>query len=153
MNRSKAARSAALIASPFLLLPAAIWLGATDVAQLPALDWWWVVRWSLRAVYVAGAILGYRAGRPRWFYPWLGFAVYEAVATQLVWPAPHMASAFEERDFGTVTKLLLLAFFLFSFTPYFASLLWVGWQSSRRLLAVHTVFPHAALAFPLLTYV
>ena len=148
MNRTEAVRTAAVIALPFLLLPAGIWLGETAAVQLPGLDWWWAVRWTLRAVYIGGAVLGWRAGRPRWFYPWLGFAVYEAVA-MLLWLTPYLWSGLGERDNLAATVILVFAFFPLSFTPYFAAVSWVGWRRSQRLLAAYTVFPHAALTLPL----
>ncbi len=51
MNRTETIRSAALIALPFLLLPAGVW--ASEAVNESTLDlrWWWVARWSLRAVY------------------------------------------------------------------------------------------------------
>ncbi len=152
MNRTESVRTAALIALPFLLLPAGIWLGMTAAGQLPVLDWWWAVRWTLRAVYVGGAVLGWRAGRPRWFYPWLGFAVYEAVAT-LLWLTPFLVSALLDRDHRAVTAFLVFALFPLSFTPYFAAVSWVGWRRSQRLLAAYTVFPHAALTLSLFSVV
>ena len=45
--------------------------------------WLQGVIWSLRVIYVGGAFVGWRAGRPPWFYPWLGFASYAAVAALL----------------------------------------------------------------------
>ncbi len=148
MNRTDEIRTATFIALPFLLLPAGIWLAFTAAEHLPVLNWWWVVRWSLRAVYIGGAYLGWRAGRPRWFYPWLGFAVYEAVAT-LLWLAVLIMDGVFFRDYRAVAGYLGLALFPLAFAPYFAAALWVGWQRSQRLLAAYTVFPHAALTFPL----
>ncbi len=148
MNRTESVRTAALIALPFLLLPTGIWLGATAVVQPPLLDWWLAVRWTLRAVYIGGAVLGWRAGRPRWFYPWLGFAVYEAVAT-LLWLTPFLVSALLDQDHRAATAFLVFALFLLAFTPYLAAVLWIGWRRSQRLLAAYTIFPHAALTLPL----
>ena len=58
MKRADAIRTTTLIALPFLLLPVAFWLGLTAATQLPASDMWWVVRWSLRAIFIGGAYLG-----------------------------------------------------------------------------------------------
>ena len=110
MNRTGAIRTATLIALPFLLLPAGIWLGLTAARQFPILDWWGVVRWSVRAVYIGGAYWGWRAGRPRWFYPWLGFAVYEAVATLLSLAVLVMDGLFFRHN-GAVAGYLGLALF------------------------------------------
>ena len=148
MNRTETVRTAALIALPFLLLPAGIWLGMSAAGQLPVLDWWWAVRWTLRAVYVGGAVLGWRAGRPRWFYPWLGFAVYEAVAT-LLSLALYAMSGIMVRPHAAIVDFLVFALFPLAFAPYFAAAVWVGWRRSQRLLAAYTVFPHAALTLPL----
>ena len=152
MNRIGAIRTATLIALPFLLLPAGIWLGLSAARQFPVLDWWGVVRWSVRAVYIGGAYWGWRAGRPRWFYPWLGFAVYEAVATLLSLAVLVMDGLFFRHN-GAVAGYLGLALFPLAFAPYIAVALWVGWQRSQRLLAAYTVFPHAALTIPLALYV
>ena len=152
MNRTGVIRTATLIALPFLLLPAGIWLGLTAARQFPILDWWGVVRWSVRAVYIGGAYWGWRAGRPRWFYPWLGFAVYEAVATLLSLAVLVMDGLFFRHN-GAVAGYLGLALFPLAFAPYIAVALWVGWQRSQRLLAAYTVFPHAALTIPLALYV
>ncbi len=152
MGRSEEMGTAGLIALPFLLLPAGIWLGTTAAEQLPVLEWWWVVRWALRAVYVGGAILGWRLGRPLWFYQWLGFAVYEAVAT-LSWSTPYLLSGLGDRENWAGTSILVFALFLLPFAPYFAAVSWVGWRRSQRLLAAYTVFPHAALTLPLFFFV
>ena len=111
-----------------------------------------MVRWSVRAVYIGGAYWGWRAGRPRWFYPWLGFAVYEAVATLLSLAVLVMDGLFFRHN-GAVAGYLGLALFPLAFAPYIAVALWVGWQRSQRLLAAYTVFPHAALTIPLALYV
>ena len=47
------------------------------------------MRWSLRAVYIGGAYLGWRAGRPRWFYPWLGFACLRSRRNAIVACCAH----------------------------------------------------------------
>ena len=152
MKRADAIRTATLIALPFLLLPAAIWLGLTAASLIPELNGGWVVRWSLRAVYIGGAYLGWRAGRPIWFYPWLGFAVYEAVATFLGL-AFYLVSGRATWDFGAITALAGIVLFPLAFAPYFAVALGIGWQRSQRLLAAYTVFPHAALTIPLVLFV
>ncbi len=140
MNRIDAIRTASLIALPFLLLPAAIWLAVEAPAQLPAHEWQQVVRWSLRALYIGGAILGRLAGRPIWFYPRLGFAVYEAVAVLMLLVFSFVPEGqslivtiiFEFLSFGlfpdmeeTVPRSLLLFLFLLVFSPYFG--LYFGW--------------------------
>ena len=87
-----------------------------------------------------------------WFYPWLGFAVYEAVATLLSLAVLVMDGLFFRHN-GAVAGYLGLALFPLAFAPYIAVALWVGWQRSQRLLAAYTVFPHAALTIPLALYV
>ena len=152
VDRTDAVRNTVLIALPFLLLPAGIWLGTTAAGQLPVLDWWWVMRWTLRAAYVGGAILGWRLGRPVWFYPWFGFAVYEAVAT-LLWSTPFLLRGLGDRDNWAGTAIPVFALFLLPYAPYFAAVSWVGWRRSQRLLAAYSVFPHAALTLPLFLFV
>jgi len=144
MNGTYTFRAAALIALPFLLLPASAWLAVNAPEPLPANVWTQGVLWSLRAIYVAGAFLGWLAGRPRWFYPWLGFAVYAAVAALLQLTIAIMS-------WGDSRSLSWLGAFLIplAFSPYFAAATWLGWQRSQRLLAAYTVFPHAGLTIPL----
>ncbi len=152
MNHIRPTHSATLIALPFLLLPAGIWLAfwAAEQARagIPVVELWWVARWLLRALYIGGAFLGWRAGRPRWFYPWLGFAVYEAVAILLL-PIFRLISGGN----GTLTLFLGFALLALAFTPYFVAALWLGWQRAQRLLAAYAVFPHAALTLPLFFFV
>ena len=144
MNGSYTIRTAAFIALPFLLLPFAVWLAANAPDQMPASEWSQGVRWSLRAIYFGGAFLGWRAGRPHWFYPWLGFAVYAAVAALLQFALRIMTS-------GDGFSLLIQGIVLIplAFSPYFVAAIWLGWHRSQRLLAAYTVFPHAALTIPL----
>ena len=144
MNRSYTIRTAAFIALPFLLLPFAVWLAANAPDPLPASQWSQGVRWSLRAAYFGGALLGWRIGRPRWFYPWLGFAVYSAVAALLQFALRIMT-------WGDGYSLLFPTIVLISlaFSPYFVAAIWLGWQRTQRMLAAYTVFPHAALTIPL----
>ena len=144
MNGTYTIRTAAFIALPFLLLPFAVWLAANAPDPLPASQWSQGVRWSLRAIYFGGAFLGWRAGRPHWFYPWLGFAVYGAVAALLQLALSVMTS-------GNGFSLLILGIVLIplAFSPYFVAAIWLGWHRSQRLLAAYTVFPHAALTIPL----
>ncbi len=144
MNGTYTFRAAARIALPFLLLPAAVWLAVTAPEPLPANVWTQGVLWSLRTIYVAGAYLGWLAGRPRWFYPWLGFAVYAAVAALLQLTIAILS-------WGDSRSLSWLGIFLIplAFSPYFAAAVWLGWQRSQRLLAAYTVFPHAGLTIPL----
>ncbi len=144
MNGSYTIRTAAFIALPFLLLPFAVWLAANAPDQMPASEWSQGVRWSLRAAYFGGAFLGWRAGRPHWFYSWLGFAVYGAVAALLQFALRIMTS-------GDGFSLLIQGIVLIplAFSPYFVAAIWLGWHRSQRLLAAYTVFPHAALTIPL----
>ena len=144
MNGTSTIRTAAFIALPFLLLPFAVWLAANAPDPLPASQWSQGVRWSLRAIYFGGALLGWRIGRPRWFYPWLGFAVYSAVAALLQFALRIMT-------WGDGYSLLFPTIVLISlaFSPYFVAAIWLGWQRTQRMLAAYTVFPHAALTIPL----
>ncbi len=144
MNQTHLLRAAALIVLPFLLLPAAFWLAVNAPGPTPAGGWQPGVIWTLRAIYFVGAIIGWRAGRPHWFYPWLGFAVYAAVAILL-------QTAFRVISWGDGFLPLILGAVLIplAFSPYFAAALSLGWRPSHRLLAAYTVFPHAALTIPL----
>ena len=144
MNGTYTIRTAAFTALPFLLLPFAVWLAANAPDPLPASQWSQGVRWSLRAAYFGGAFLGWRAGRPHWFYSWLGFAVYGAVSALLQFTLSVMTS-------GNGFSLLILGIVLIplAFSPYFVVAIWLGWHRSQRLLAAYTVFPHAALTIPL----
>ena len=90
MTPTQTIRTAALIALPFTLLPAAYWLAGNAPAPAPPGLWLQGVIWSLRVVYVGGAFIGWQAGRPQWFYPWLGFASYAAVAVLLQFAIPLM---------------------------------------------------------------
>ena len=161
MNRANAILTATLIALPFLLLPAAVLFAVAAPGRLSANETAQVARCSLRAIYIGGAILGWLAGRPIWFYPWLGFAVYEAVAILMLLVfsfVPEGYSLIVEIIFDFLTLGLFpeternvptfLRVFLFSlvFSPYFAAVLWLGWERSQRPLAVYAVFPLAALA-------
>ena len=144
MIRKDAIRTAALIALPFLLLPAAFWLLVNSPSPIPAGEWSQNVIWSLRAIYFGGAFVGWRAGRPHWFYSWLGFAVYAAVAILL-------QITFLITGWGDGPLMILLGLILLpmAFAPYFAAALWLGWHRSQRQLAAYTVFPHAGLTIPL----
>ena len=137
-----------LIVLPYMLLPAAVWLAANAPDTVPAREWSLAVRWTLRAIYIGGALLGWRAGRPRWFYAWLGFAVYAAVAALLQFALRIMT-------WGDGYSLVFPGIVLISlaFAPYFVAAIWLGWQRSQRVLAAYTVFPHAALTIPLFIYV
>ena len=148
MNSTYTFRTAALIALPFLLLPAAVWLAANAPDTVPAREWLLAVRWTLRAIYIGGALLGWREGRPRWFYAWLGFAVYAAVAALLQFALRIMT-------WGDGYSLVFPGIVLISlaFAPYFVAAIWLGWQRSQRVLAAYTVFPHAALTIPLFIFV
>ncbi len=144
MNQTHLLRAAALIFLPFLLLPGAFWLAANAPGPVPASGWQAGVIWALRAIYFVGAIIGWRAGRPHWFYPWLGFAVYAAVAILL-------QITFLITGWGDGPLMILLGLILLptAFAPYFAAALWLGWRRPQRQLAAYTVFPHAGLTIPL----
>ncbi len=144
MNGTYTFRAAALIALPFLLLPVSAWLAVNAPEPLPANVWTQGVLWSLRAIYVAGAFLGWLAGRPRWFYSWLGFAVYAAVAALLQLTIAIMSWG-DSRSLSWLGVVLIPL----AFSPYFVAAIWLGWQRSQRLLAAYTVFPHAGLTIPL----
>ena len=144
MIRTDTFRSSALIVLPFMLLPAAFWLASNAPDPVPAGGWRQGVIWSLRAIYIGGALLGWQAGRPHWFHTWLGFAVYAAVAILLQFALLLM-------EWGDGSFLVFLGYLLFfsALSPYFVTTLWAGWHSSRRLISAYTVFPHAALIIPL----
>ena len=144
MNRYFRPLSIFLVVLPYMLLPFAVWLAANAPDPLPASQWSQGVRWSLRAAYFGGAFLGWRAGRPHWFYPWLGFAVYGAVAALLQFALRIMAWGDENSQVLMGIVLIPLAF-----SPYFVAAIWLGWHRSQRLMAAYTVFPHAALTIPL----
>ncbi|MDE0197232.1 MAG: hypothetical protein OXK78_03500, partial [Caldilineaceae bacterium] len=148
MNPIYTLRSAALIALPFMLLPAAFWLAGNAPVPVPTAGWQQTVIWSLRIIYVSGALIAWRTQRPHWFHTWLGFAVYAAVATLL-----QFALSVMEWDGGVLPAFLGLLLILFAFSPYFVTVLWAGWHKSKRLLAAYTVFPHAALILPLVLLV
>lgn len=164
MNRTHTFLTAALIALPFLLLPAGIWL-ANTAAQLWYIEAapyqpWQGVRWLMRALYVGGAILGWRARRPIWFYPWLSFAVYEAVAVLMLLVVGILARFWNTYLGDGPTSLLGAAFYLLgaafyllfvSFSPSLAVNLWPGRPPLQRLLAAYIAFPPAALTFPLIS--
>ena len=141
MNSYSRPLSIFLIVLPYMLLPAAVWLAANAPDPVPASEWSQGVRWSLRAIYFGGAFLGWRAGRPHWFYPWLGFAVYAAVAALL-----QFALRIMTWGDGYFLGIVLISL---AFSPYFVAAIWLGWHRSQRLLAAYTVFPHAALTIPL----
>ncbi len=144
MIRKETIRAAALIVLPFMLLPGAFWLAVNAPGPVPASGWQPGVIWALRAIYFVGAIIGWRAGRPHWFYPWLGFAVYAAVAILL-----QITFLFTGWGDGPLMILLGLILLPAAFAPYYAAALWLGWRRSQRQLAAYTVFPHAGLTIPL----
>lgn len=156
MTLTRPFRTAALIALPFLLLPASVWLTNTTAElwyiEAAPFQPWQGVRWLLRLIYIGGAILGWRTRRPIWFYPWLGFAVYEVAAVLILLVAGAIASLW-------VTMLgdgpaVVLGQFLFalavSLSPTFAVSLWRRKQLLQGHLAAFTLFPPAALTLPLL---
>lgn len=162
MNRTHSIRTAALIALPFLLLPAGVWL-ANTTAELWYIESapfqpWQGVRWLQRFVYIGGAILGWRARRPIWFYPWLSFAVYETVAVLMLLAVgllAHFWNPFLEyvlaSSLSTTLLLLAAAFYLLvlPFSPSLAVYLWPGRQPPEKPLIAYTAFPPAALTIPL----
>ena len=148
MNRTFTIRTAALIVLPFMLLPAAFWLVINTPDPVPAGGWRQGVIWSLRAIYLGGAFIGWQAGRPHWFYPWLGFAVFGAVASLLQFSLLVM-----DWGYDNSLKYLGYALVLLAFAPYFAVALWLGWRRPQRFLTAYTVFPHAALIIPLVLLV
>ena len=138
-----------LCALPYLLLLAFLGLAvALDSLRplrpaIPAL--WWLLRWGLRLTFLAGALVGWRRGRPHWFYPWLGFAIYELVALPLaltMWLVERGLGDSALSFFAAGLPLLAL-----SFAPYFIAAPLLARRD--RLLATYTVFPHAALTAPL----
>ena len=156
MNRTNTIHTSALLALPFLLLPAGVWLVNTS-AELWQVEgaWfypWQGARWLLRAVYVGGAIMGWRAGRPIWFYPWLGFAVYEVVAVLLLLAAGALARPWVTMfgDGAAVVWGQFLFALLVSFTPSIVVSLWRGKQILQGPLAAFILLPPAALTLPLL---
>lgn len=148
MNRTLTIHTVVLIALPFMLLPAAYWLAGNAPFPAPPELWLQSVIWSLRVLYVGGAFIGWRAGRPHWFYPWLGFASYAAVAALL-----QFALRIDPRETAGFSPYLGFLPILLAFSPYFVTALLVGWPKSRRLLGAYTVFPHAALLIPLFNLV
>ena len=90
-----------------------------------------------------------------------GFAVHEAVAILLLLVYSFVPEGYSLISHIIVDFLLLGLFpeldltatwfervflFLLVFSPYFATVFWLGWQRSQRPLAAFAVFPHAALA-------
>lgn len=155
MNRTNTIRTSALLALPFLLLPAGVWLVNTS-AEIWQVEvaWfypWQGARWLLRAVYVGGAVMGWRAGRPIWFYPWLGFAVYEVVAVLMLLAAGPLARLWVTLlgDGPIIMLGGVLYLLVVSSSPCLAVSLWRRKQPLQRLLAAFTVFPAAALTLPL----
>lgn len=156
MTRSNAIRTATLIALPFLLLPLGVWIvySAAELwpGQVASFYPWQGARWLLTVVYVGGAILGWRAGRPIWFYPWLGFAVYDTVATLMQFALEPLARLWVAvlGDGPTVILGQFLYMMVISMSPFLAAYLWFRWRPHQRLLAAFTAFPPAALTFPLI---
>ena len=144
MYRTLTFHTATLIALPFLLLPAVYWLGINVPDSLSPGPWRSGVIWSLRLIYVSGALVAWRTGRPHWFHTWLGFAVYAAVATLL-----QFALALMKWESGLFPAFLGFLLILLAFSPYFVTVLWAGWRRPERLLAAYKVFPLAALIIPL----
>ena len=156
MNRTYTFRTATLIALPFLLLPAGVWLVNTAAelwqGEVALFFPWQGVRWLLRAVYVSGAFMGWRAGRPIWFYPWLGFAVYEVVAVLILLAAGPLARLWVTilGDGPIVVLGFVLYLLVVSLSPSLAVSLWLCRQPLQKQLAAYAAFPPAALTFPLI---
>jgi len=75
MKRTLTIHTAVLIALPFMLLPAAYWLAGNALVPASPGTWLQSVIWSLRVIYVGGAFVGWRAGRPHWVLSLAGFRV------------------------------------------------------------------------------
>jgi len=156
MNRSHTFLTAALIALPFLLLPAGVWLTNTTAElwyiEAAFFQPWQGVRWLLRLVYIGGAILGWRTPRPIWFHPWLGFAVYEVAALLFLLVAGAMVSLWVTLlgDGPAVVLGQFLFALLVSLSPTIAVTLWCRKQPLQGPLAAFILFPPAALTLPLL---
>lgn len=156
MNRSHTFLTAALIALPFLLLPAGVWLTNTTAElwyiEAAPFQPWQGVRWLLRLVYIGGAVLGWRAPRPIWFHPWLGFAIYEVAALLFLLVARAMVSLWVTvlGDGPAVVLGQFLFALLVSLSPTIAVTLWRRKQPLQGSLAAFTLFPPAALTLPLL---
>lgn len=143
----------------FLLLS---WLIGRESGQ-----WLWnVLRWGLRIGYVVGTVVLWQrvyvpqqttpqsitqptdpphfATPPLWFYGWLGFATYEIVALLLEW---GMRLATQLSTFSSWLILLSLLLSAIAFVPHILVAFLPGRHD--RQLAAYTIFPHAALTFPL----
>lgn len=155
MNRSHTFLTAALIALPFLLLPAGVWLTNATAEfwyiEVSPFQPWEGVRWLMRIIYVCGAILGWRAGRPIWLYPWLGFAIYESVASLMLFTAwPLLLHWTNSLELGSIFALgFLLYILVVSFSPSAAVFLWRKKHPLQEPLAAYILFPPAALTLPL----
>lgn len=148
MSRLRSLFSTFLIVLPYLLMSAVIWLGYGPAGELGSLVWRLEFRWLLWAIYFGAAFLGWRAGRPSWFYSWLGFAVWET-AIMLFDSAERLPGVLNTDRHEVIAEqagygLAILALILYLLAP-----LWAGWHRPRSLLSAYTVFPHAALTYPL----
>lgn len=156
MNRTRTLSTVTRIALPFLLLPAGVWLTNTTAElwyiEAAPFQPWQGVRWLLRLVYIGGAILGWRTRRPIWFYPWLGFAVYETVAALMLftaWPLLlHWGTTLETGS--TIALGFLLYLLVVSFSPSVVVSLWRRKPPLQGPLAAYILLPPAALTLPLL---
>lgn len=139
-----------LAVTPYLLLLATVlltqiifWFDGDLAGQL-----WGIVRWAVRLLLVGGGYVGWQLTndqlRPRWWYSWLGFAIYELVGLLLLSAVALMSGVTQLAPFLAPAGLLLGAL---AFLPYIVVALVVGQQEQR--LALYTVFPHAALTAPL----
>ncbi len=151
MSRFRPSLSTILIILPYILLSAAIWLEYRPVGGPGSLVWRVDFRWPLRAFYLGGAILGWRAGRPSWFYAWLGFAVLESVFMLLNFSA-WLPGAIDADRHVVVDRLIDYGLPSLVLVSYLLAPLWAGWRRPRSLLSAYTVFPQAALTYPLLAF-
>ena len=156
MNSTHTFRTSALIALPFLLLPAGVWLANTTAEswyfEATHFQPWQGVRWLLRLTYVWAAILGWRARRPIWFYPWLGFAIYEVTAVLILLVAGAIADLWVTMlgDGPAVVLGQFLFALLVSLSPTVAVILWRTKQPLHGPSSAFILFPPAALTLPLL---
>ena len=151
MSRFRPSLSSILIVLPYILLSAAIWLEFGSVGGLSSLFWQVDYRWPLRALNLGVTFLGWRAGRPSWFYSWLGFAVWESVFMLLDLSA-WLPGALDGGSGEVVARQLSNGLPFLALTLYLLVPLWAGWRRPRSLLGACTVFPHAALSVPLIWF-
>ncbi len=144
MSRFRPSLPTLLIVLPYILLSAAIWLTIWPLGEPLRLVWDVDFRWPLRAFYLGAVILGWRAGRPSWFYSWLGFAVWESFSMLLDFSG-WLPGALEVDSHEVVARLISNGIRFLAFVLYLLVPLWAGWRRPGSLLGAYTVFPHAAL--------